>query len=175
MGKCVRKLACLVLISACQSRPAGELPVSSAAADSLVLDRSRCFGSCPAYRLSLRADGRVTFTAMAPGGLNPVRTDSIAPSQFAWLLQQGQRIGLASFPSVIAEDKSLCRVRATDHASATVTIFWPDSTRQVIDYLGCYGGVDLTVAAPLAQLRRFETQIDSVAQSERWTRSATRH
>jgi hypothetical protein len=164
-------LACLVLFAACQPQPAAEVQPGAAGADSLVLERTRCFGACPAYRLSLRADGTVTFTSRAPRDPSPVKTDAIPPSQFAWLVQQAQRIGLSSLPAVVADDKTLCPLRATDHPTVTVALFRADSTTQVIDYRGCYAATDLSAAPPLARRRHFEAQIDSVARSERWARA----
>ena len=103
-----------------------------------------------------------------------MKSGAISPSQFAWLVQQAERIGLASLPPVISEDRALCPLKATDHPTAIVALFRADSTTQVVDYRGCYAATDLSVAAPLARLRHFEAQIDSVAQSERWTRATTR-
>ena len=143
-------------------------------ADSIVLERSRCFGNCPAYRLSLTAHGIVTRTPLGPRDTTPVRQTAIPPDMIDVLVQQAQRIGFFSLPPVIAQDKALCPMAATDHATATVTIFRGDSTTKVVDYLGCYAGTDLSVTPALQRLRMLEAHIDSVARPGS-TRSMEHH
>jgi hypothetical protein len=75
---------------------------------------------------------------------------------------------------VIADDSTLCPLRATDHPTATVTIFRQDSAHTVVDYHGCYASHDLDVVPQVKQLRRLEAEIDSVARSSRWMRPASR-
>src|SRR5690349_8944889 len=93
---------------ACHARPAGDVTTIAVRTDSIVLERTSCFGFCPAYRLSVRTDGFVTFRSREPRDSSTMHTDVIAPSQFAGLVQRAADIGLASFPPVIADDKSLC-------------------------------------------------------------------
>ena len=144
------------------------------AADSLVLERSLCFGTCPAYRLRIRGDGAVTFVSRNPGDTVGMKTDSIAPSDVAWLLGEAERLGFYALPATIAKDSTLCPLRATDHPTATVTISLGDSAHSVVDYHGCYASHDLDVVPRVKQLRRFEIEIDSVARSGRWARPASR-
>lgn len=166
-------LACFVVTTACHSNHQLEA-TSGPAADSLVLERTPCFGTCPAYRLSMTRGGVVAFTSHNPGDNTGTVTDSIAPAQVAWLVEEATRIGFFALPASIADDSTLCPLRATDHPTATVTIFRADSTHQVVDYHGCYAAHDHSVTAPVERLRIFETKIDSVAQSRRWVRPATR-
>jgi hypothetical protein len=144
------------------------------AADSLVLERTICFGTCPAYRLSIGGDGTVTFISRNPDDTSGAKTDSIAPSQVEWLLGEAERLGLYSLPTVIADDSTLCPLRATDHPTATLTIFREDSTHTVVDYHGCYAGHDRGTGPRVEQLRRLEVAVDSVAGSSRWVRPASR-
>src|SRR5690242_15779041 len=164
-------LAGLTLI-ACHPAP-GPTPAHAPRADSLVLERSRCFGFCPAYRLSLRADGSVAFASRNPGDTARTATDSISPEKLEWLVQEAGRIGFFALPPEILKDHALCPVAATDHPGATVTIFRADSAHRVVDYLGCRVGSDTSATARLESLRQFESAIDSVAQSQRWVRPAS--
>ena len=136
-------------------------------ADSIVLERSVCFGFCPAYRLTLQPNGAVHFVT-APRGDSAQRADTVSPRSVAWLASEAHRTGFYSLPREIVRDSALCRMRATDQPTATVTIFRGDSTHSVIDYHGCFIGHDLSVSSPLAPLRRFESAIDSVAGTKRW-------
>ncbi len=143
-------------------------------ADSLVLERMICFGTCPAYRLKIGGDGAVTFISRNPGDTSGTKTDSITPSQVEWLVGEAKRLGFYSLPTVIADDSTLCPLRATDHPTATLTIFRRDSTHTVVDYHGCYAGHDLGTAPRIERLRRLEAAVDSVAGSSRWVRPASR-
>lgn len=162
-------LAGLVLAAAC-GRSQAPTPAHTRGADSLVLERSPCFGFCPAYRLRIRADGAVSFTSHDPRDTTRVAVDSIQPRQVLWLVQAAERSGFFALPPVIAEDHRYCPLRATDHSTATVAIYRADSATTVVDYQGCYAATDLSIVTPVAQLRHFEMQIDSVVQSGRWTR-----
>jgi hypothetical protein len=160
-------------VAACHNRqePA---PAQARAADSVVLERSRCFGSCPAYRLRITGEGAVAFSSRNSGDSARIETDSIVPSEVAWLLEEAERLGFYALPAKIAEDSTLCPLRATDHPTATVTLSRNDSAHTVVDYHGCYASHDLAVVPRLEQLRRLEVEIDSVAQSSRWVGPASR-
>jgi len=156
----------LSLTAACQ--PAhSTADVQGIAADSIVLERSVCFGFCPAYRLTIHPNGAVHFVA-TPRGDSVQRADTIAPRNFARLVSEARQGGFFNLPRDIVRDTTLCAARATDHPTATVTIFRGDSTHTVVDYQGCYMDHSLGVAAPLRPLRRLESAIDSAAGSKRW-------
>ena len=156
----------LVAASACQ-------PTHSAAdvqridADSVVLERSVCFGFCPAYRLTIHPNGAVHFVTTQRAD-TVQRADTIAPRSFRSLVGEAQRIGFFTLPTDVVRDATLCAARATDHPTATVTIFRGDSTHTVVDYQGCYMDHALGVAPALRPLRRLESAIDSVAGTKRW-------
>lgn len=158
-----------MLVAACHP-PATTAAMRAESADSIVLERTRCFGACPAYRLSLHANGRAVFRSAGDPGAAAEEPNALSPAQFSWLIRRAAQIGFASLPPVIVSEPSLCPTRATDQPTVTVTIFAADSTRRVVDYLGCYAGNDLTVAPTITALRHFERQIDSVSRSSRWVR-----
>ena len=159
-------VAALSLVVACQPAHSA-IDAQHVGADSIVLERSVCFGFCPAYRLTIHPNGAVHFVA-TPRGDTVQRADTITPRSFAWLASEAHRSGFFNLPKDVVRDTSLCAARATDHPTATVTIFRGDSTHTVVDYQGCYMDHSLGVAAPLRPLRRFERAIDSVAGSKRW-------
>jgi hypothetical protein len=145
---------------ACAQQPAPTVRV-----ESLVLYRSACFGTCPVYSLSIRANGRITFVQG-----DSVKTDSIGKRDVAQLFRAVESIGFYKYSPDIMRDHDVCPIVATDASSVTVTIYRSDSTFRVKDYLGCFLRNDLSIGAPLSALRHFERQIDSVAHSERWVR-----
>lgn len=152
------------------SRPA---PTVGATLDSLVLERSPCFGTCPAYRLRLSARGLVAFESRNPGDSGRTAVDSIAPDVATALLREAEALGFFDLPEVIARDRQLCPAKATDHPTATVTIFG-ERTKRVEDDHGCFAAPDRSVVSVVGRLRAFEASIDSVTGSARWVRPARR-
>jgi hypothetical protein len=125
-------------------------------ADSVVLERTLCFGTCPAYRLSLTRTGMVSFESRNPG--EEIReTDSIPEREFIGLMSSALYANFMALPDRIADDVRFCTMKATDHPTAIVTIFMSGQTKRVEDYHGC-------TWAPAA-LRDFENIIDKAANS----------
>jgi hypothetical protein len=146
----------------------GTQPSSSEAqppADSIVLERTRCYGTCPAYRLSLARSGAVRFRSLDPGDSARVAADTLPPGAFERLEKQAAQIGFDALPDRIMASR-LCGGFATDHPGANVTIFRGACAKRVEDYLGCRPGPE--------ELRHFEEAIDSAAGSDRWVRNARR-
>jgi hypothetical protein len=146
--------------------------LKAAPVDSIVLERTLCFGTCPAYRLSLAADGRVSFASRNPGDTSRVASDRIAPAGIRWLATEAVRIGFYSLPPVIADDRRLCRDLATDQPTVTLTLFRSAGASRVEDYHGCVNAPDHSPVARVTALRELEVRVDSVAGSQRWVRPA---
>jgi hypothetical protein len=157
----MRAILLVAALAACGPMPAPS--PASARADSISLERTLCFSNCAAYRVSLARDGTVRFQSRNPGDTTTA-TDRIDPAAFDALVREARRIGFWSFPAVILDNREFCGSPTTDGASATVTIHGPAGTRAVDNYSGC------DRSERLAELRRFEDRIDSVAGSSRWAR-----
>ena len=156
----VSLLFCIALIAACTPRqPEVQSSAVRQAAlpDSLSLQRTRCFGSCPTYLVTISRAERVSFES---GDTSQIA--AAASSALPYLAARAQSIGFYTLPSEILRDPELCLNRATDMPTAIVTIFGPDTTKRVSDYYGCFVGRDLSIPARLAKLRDFEAEIDSV-------------
>ncbi|HEX6748886.1 MAG TPA: DUF6438 domain-containing protein [Longimicrobium sp.] len=152
--------AALLTLTACP-RPAARPAESTAQvrADSIVLERTRCYGTCPAYRLTLTRAGQVRFASVWPAD-TPPGAGTIAAADFASLVDEAARIGFWELPARI-EGSRLCPTYATDLPSVYLTIHAGARTKRVDDYLGCMG---------TPELRALEVRIDSVAGSRRWIR-----
>lgn len=139
-------------------------------ADSVVLERSVCFGLCPAYRLRLSSTGNVRYDSLNPRDSTEAAVETIAPTTLRMLVDRAGAAGFFELPPEIAADSVLCPLRATDHPTVVVTFFSAAQTRTVRDYLGCFATTDRGVVPRLARLRALETEIDSVLHSSRWIR-----
>ena len=132
-------------------------------ADSVTLERTLCFGTCPAYRLNITRLGVITFESRNPGESIQV-TDSIPAREFISILGSALYTNFTELPDRIADDSRFCPMKATDHETVTVTIYIPGRIKRVEDYHGC-------TWAP-SGLRDLEIYIDKVANSSRWIRPA---
>ena len=157
------------------STPAGETggtPAETATVDSIVLERTVCFGFCPAYRLSIGRTGAVLFERQAQRGTpGDTARDTIDPAALSGLLARARDIGFFTLPDDITPaNQGACPMAATDHPSAIVTIAIGDTVKRVNHYHGCHAqrGDDLGDAYP--ELTQLENAIDSAAQVERWLR-----
>jgi hypothetical protein len=143
-------------------------------ADSIVLERTMCYGTCPAYRLRLSNAGEVHFDSRNPGDEGRQATDTVAAAAFPGLISRAKAVGFFDLPSEIAADSVLCHNRATDHPTVVVTIFAKGQTKRVEDYHGCFETVEHETLPAITQLRAFEVEIDSALGSSRWVRPASR-
>src|SRR6266705_7175846 len=124
------------------------------AADSVVLERTLCFGTCPAYRLSVSRSGITHFESRNPGDDKRRASDSMSANDFEQILIQAHLIDFWSLPGRIADDKHFCPLDVTDNPTAIVTVFTHQKIKRVEDYYGCYW-------AP-AGLRDLERYLDEV-------------
>ena len=142
-------------------------------ADSLVLERTVCFGTCPAYRLRVSRDGGVFFQSRNPGD-STIATDSVVFRTLADLVRLAQAAGVFALPSRIMDDRRICADVATDHPTVTIKIFGNGWSHIVEDYHGCFQSVDHSLNVELRNLRRFEVAVDSALGSARWVRPSRR-
>jgi hypothetical protein len=147
---------------------------STSSADSIVIERTVCYGTCPAYRLRLSDAGEIYFTSRTPGDEGRTAVDTMPANTLPLLVSRASAAGFFELPQSIARDSVLCRDQATDHETATVTVFTKDATKTVEDYHGCFETTEHEVLPRIERLRSFEDEIDSVLKSSRWVRPARR-
>jgi hypothetical protein len=141
----------------------------------ITLERTVCFGSCPAYQLSVTRTGSVAFISRNPSPPAPTAKPAVwrvAPSVFDSLYARAVRIGFFALPDTLMGDATYCSRRATDMPSATVTINTDTGKKTVVDYHGC--GAESPAAKKLRELRIFEAEIDTLTGSSRWIQPAKR-
>lgn len=129
--------------------------------DSVVLERTRCFGPCPAYRLVIDGQNVTHFISLGP--VDSGRTDSGPATLFA--LQKIYQLMLFSYfrslPDTI-QSSPLCGPRASDYPTATTGIYGHAIQKRVVHYEGCRWSPGI--------LTDLESAIDSLANSSRWVR-----
>lgn len=119
------------------------------------LERTECYGTCPAYSVEIRGDGSVEYVGKAYVGKRGRQGTQIAP---AALVALAARFEKASFFRLDWADP--CELVATDNPTAKLTFTTGLRTRTIDDYHGngCMPKV----------LRELEDEVDRVAGTARW-------
>jgi Domain of unknown function (DUF6438) len=104
----------------------------------IVLERTSCFGTCPAYRLEVRPEGSVMFTghnrfAVGSG------TKHLTPGAVDSLTKKIVHSGFGALPDSTVSGSPGCRASATDHPSIILRVTNGLQTKTVTFDLGCYG------------------------------------
>ena len=129
------------------------------------LERTRCFGGCPVYSVTIDAKGNVTYEGRWFVHVEGRVTDRIPVSRVAALLATAKRIGFFELRDQYLTRKNPdgSETRVTDLPTTFVTITSEGRTKRVEDYFG----------AP-ESLQELEQQIDDAAVTKRWVRPEER-
>lgn len=138
--------------------PLGVVDTSSV---EIVLARTPCFGTCPAYRLVIRGDGTVNFRGnLHVDSLDPAGV-TLSRSDVAQLLRAFEAF---DYRSLKGYDSEKCYI-VSDNPSAYTSIAYDGKKHEVDHYYGCN-------RAPEA-LSDLESVIDSIAGVSRWVGQGT--
>jgi hypothetical protein len=153
-------------VGSCHSAP---LPRPGAPVPkSIALERTICFGRCPAYQLTVNRAGGVSFVSRNREDSGRMGIGQVASTVLDSLYTRAIRIGFFALPDTLMADSTYCAQRATDMPSATVTIVTDSGAKSVVDYHGCFAKLP-AATEKLNELRAFEAAIDTLTGSSRWT------
>ena len=134
--------------------------------DSVALERSPCFGSCPVYRLVLFPDDNVHFESAREGihsesageGGHTAR-GAMQAGAFSRIVTSMRALGFTALPDSVSP-ASMSGPCHTDAPTVTVLLYTGNRARGVADYHGC----------PSAQpgLRELQEEMDRAAGTDRW-------
>lgn len=158
----------LILVSLFSCNPkANNFPANSGQKippDTLIkLERGLCFGSCPAYTLTIKADGSVIFEGRKfVKKTGPVES-KISAAQVAELIGEFEKINYFSLPGdFIPDNKENCGRYATDMPSATTSIRMNGKSKEIYHYYGCEKN------PTIEKLSNLEARIDAIVNSAQW-------
>src|SRR3954468_13516883 len=126
---------------------------------SIRLERTGCFGSCPAYAVTIHGDGRIEYEGKANVKEEGAHTAQISPPAIRTLVSEFERTKFMSLPDY-SEEKCTGRV-CTDFPTAITQLTVKGTSHRVTHYYGCG-------AAP-KELFQLENNIDKTAQVDQWT------
>jgi len=104
---------------------------------SLRMERTMCYGTCPAYVLTVEPDGIILFE-----GKNYTKTIGKAESllskeKLSQLVVEIEKVNFFSFKDSYTEDSGNCPTTATDNPSVTISVKLNDKEKTIKHYLGC--------------------------------------
>ena len=123
-------------------------------ADAVTLNRSQCFGSCPAYEVSIRGSGQIEFKGGAFVCRRHVTATLADLAALARLVRGLELVRFGSMPNY--EDRD-----ATDQETVTITLLRDGRAHTVRHYYG-------DTKAP-SVLTLIEQRIDKLAGTAGWT------
>lgn len=123
------------------------------------LERIGCYGTCPAYKLTVHGDGRVEYDGQNHVKEKGLQEGHIETDKVKALVSEFARAAFVTLPEDYPEAK--CSRYCTDMATAATELSLKGVTHRVKHYYGC-GGV------PKA-LFDLESAVDKAANVEQWT------
>jgi hypothetical protein len=156
----------LIVIKMASGSQSGPTPDLNALSDTdlksvtISLERTQCYGSCPAYTLTIHGDGRVEYGGQDHVKVKGARTGRVEPGAIKTLMSEFARAKFLSLPGDYEGKKCTCRT-CTDMASAITVLTVGGVTHRVKHYYGC--------ACWPKELFELESSIDKAAHSEQWT------
>lgn len=123
------------------------------------LERTKCYGTCPAYVLTIHGDGRVEYVDKEKDGAKDPKKGTVDRSAVKALFSEFTRTKFLSLPDYLLE-KCTCR-QCTDLPSAITEIVVRGERHRVRHDYGCG-------CAP-KELFELESAIDKAANVKQWT------
>jgi hypothetical protein len=132
----------------------------------ITLERTICYGSCPMYTLTVKADGSVSFQPKYVEGRaivsGEMKRTSISRDKVKELLLQFAKADYFAFKDSYKLFDKECPESWTDHPSAITSLTINGKYKSVNHDYGCKGNIGLD------RLTELEKQIDEIANTKRW-------
>lgn len=136
-------------------------------ADTIIrLERTDCFFTCPAYVVTISADGLVTFEGKANVRVIGKAQIRIAADKVRDLVAAFLKIKYFSLRDNYNRPEDGCRIFDGDTSSAITSIVIGKRSKSVNHYLGCFPKKKQKHA--LDGLMSLEAQIDEVVNTDQW-------
>lgn len=123
------------------------------------LERTACYGTCPAYSVTIHGDGRVEYNGKSHVRETGVHEGQIATDKIKALVSEFAMAKFWGFDEDYSGKK--CKGYCTDMSTAVTELKVKGVTHRVNHYYGC-GGVPKS-------LFDLESAIDKFANSQQWT------
>jgi Domain of unknown function (DUF6438) len=161
-------LTLLVTISACSSWSSQPFPESQEipADTAIMLERTICFGTCPAYKLTISADGAVVFDGMEFVKTSRIVHSKISKDQLKQLIAEFERAQYFSLRESYYSEEDGCPEFWTDSPTVTTSLRINGQYKSIIHYWGCQENNGESIY-PKA-LFDLENKIDEIVGTKEW-------
>ncbi|HTD23235.1 MAG TPA: ankyrin repeat domain-containing protein [Terriglobales bacterium] len=122
----------------------------------ITLQRTGCFGACPAYQVEIQGDGTVLYEGKAYVAVQGQHHGSISQETVHQIVDAFREADYYSL-----RDKYICEV--TDNPAYETSMEIDGRLKKVMDYVGEEVGMPFAVS-------KLEESIDRLANTERWTK-----
>lgn len=131
---------------------------------SITLERTDCYETCPIYKVTISANGKVNYEGKDFVKVKGKAQSSLTTAQVKTLEKAIAKVKFFSLQNEYIAQKDGCKEVITDAPSTITTISSGKQTKSIYHYFGCDGHADL------AQLTIFEDTIDTVVNSAQWVK-----
>jgi len=161
-------LALLVTISACRSLSSTPSPEpQDIPPDTIItLERTICFGTCPAYKLTISADGAVVFTGEDYVREKGTVHGNISKDQLKQLISEFTKSQYFSLRDSYISEEDGCPESWTDSPTVTTSIRINGQYKSIVHYLGCQENNGESVFPK--ELKDLEDTIDEIIGTRKW-------
>lgn len=129
----------------------------------ITLERTVCYGTCPAYKLTITADGAVVFEGrLFVKKEGATIKSAISQERLKQLIAEFDRVKFFSLEDDYMEDRRVCDELATDNPTAYTSIRINGKSKTIKHYHGCRGP---KVPKELTEL---ENNIDKIVNTAQW-------
>lgn len=131
--------------------PLPKVPMSQVA---ITLERTGCYGTCPAYWVTLYGDGRAVYEGRGYVDVIGRHEYRVEPAQIAALVESARSKDIWSMASEY-------RYPVTDNPTYFMRLKIGDQTKEITDYVGRSAGMPEVIS-------EYEDEIDRAAESGTW-------
>lgn len=128
----------------------------------ITLRRTACFGTCPAYKLTIFADGRVLYEGISHVKKKGKAKGRISSTKLEELIEEFQNIYYFNLKDAYIPGTNACGQSVTDMPSAVTSLTWNGNSKIINHYHGCRGSQTLDL------LTQLEDRIDEAVNVSQW-------
>ena len=128
--------------------------------DSIVLQRTACFGQCPVYSVEIHANGQVKYIGEEFVSVKGIRHSSIPRANVELLAAALRHVKFAQMHEKYQFEADGCVNMPTDLPSLSISVTKAGRTQNVSFYTGCQGPT-----VPTEELEWLSNTIDFMAQT----------
>ncbi len=149
---------------------------------SLSMERTECFGSCPAYKLHINPDGKVLFEGISFTKTKGKIEGFVDENKISQLITEIEKADFFSLKDSYTGDSINCPLEVSDSASVKINIKLNGKEKTINHYLGCWendrptqnDSTDIKIEKDWSpkvfpqQLYNLENKIDEIVETKRW-------